>query len=577
MRIRKYFSITLLSVFVVALLQITAVGQEIAGLSSQGSSVRFDLRTASTGGTLVVSAPDGRVFRQEFKAGGSPELLLTDSMGERLPDGAYSYEIRLNPDISPALREKLKAMRGKDNEPEAVRAARKRPVVTQLVQSGGFSILNGAVMVPGPVEEKRARPVSQSIHPQAPGAAGAAVTKMREHHVMPKPDFVIADDLVVQGSACVGLDCVNNEPFSFDTIRLKENNTRILFMDTSVGTFPTNDWMIRANSSANGGTSFLGFVDQGATSTGSDTGTIVFEVDAGAPSNALRVSSTGNVGLSTGTPVLDLHIATGDTPAERLEQTNAGGFTAQTWDIAGNEANFFVRDVTGGSLLPFRIRPGAPTSSIDISADGDVGVGTASPAAQLHVLEVDNNSFAAELEQTNPTASNGLVIRTQTPNAGDTALHVTSNSGATLVLSARNNGRVGIGTGTPDQLLSVNGNASKVGGGSWLVFSDKRLKTVKGNFSSGLSAVMQLQPIRFMYKPDNALGLKSEREQVGFEAQALQEVIPAAVTQNDKGYLMVNNDPIIFSMLNAIKEQQKQIEELQNEVRRLKATSRRRR
>ena len=37
------------------------------------------------------------------------------------------------------------------------------------------------------------------------------------------------------------------------------------------------------------------------------------------------------------------------------------------WDIAGNEANFFVRDVTGGSRLPLRIRPGAPTSSIDFS------------------------------------------------------------------------------------------------------------------------------------------------------------------------------------------------------------------
>lgn len=26
-------------------------------------------------------------------------------------------------------------------------------------------------------------------------------------------DQVIADDLIVQGSACVGLDCVNNESF----------------------------------------------------------------------------------------------------------------------------------------------------------------------------------------------------------------------------------------------------------------------------------------------------------------------------------------------------------------------------
>ena len=49
-------------------------------------------------------------------------------------------------------------------------------------------------------------------------------------------DEVIPDDLIVQGSNCVGFDCVNNENFGFDTVRLKENNTRLKFDDTSVGT-----------------------------------------------------------------------------------------------------------------------------------------------------------------------------------------------------------------------------------------------------------------------------------------------------------------------------------------------------
>jgi hypothetical protein len=54
-------------------------------------------------------------------------------------------------------------------------------------------------------------------------------------------------------------------------------------------------------------------------------------------------------------------------------------------------------------------------------------------------------------------------------------------------------------------------------------------------------------------------------------------VIPEAVTQTENGYLVVNNDPIIWAMLNAIKEQQAEIEKLRTEVRRLRATSRRRR
>ena len=115
-------------------------------------------------------------------------------------------------------------------------------------------------------------------------------------------------------------------------------------------------------------------------------GTVPFTVVGPAPTNSLFVASTGKVGLRTATPGLDLHISTSDTPAQRLEQTNSGGFTAQTWDIGANEANFFVRDVTGGSRLPFRIRPGAPTSSVDINAAGNVGVGTASPGVKLHVF-----------------------------------------------------------------------------------------------------------------------------------------------------------------------------------------------
>jgi hypothetical protein len=111
---------------------------------------------------------------------------------------------------------------------------------------------------------------------------------------------------------------------------------------------------------------------------------MIFGVSAGAPTASLWVNSLGNVGLGTDNPLLKLHLSNADTPGIRLEQTNAGGFTAQTWDVAGNEANFFIRDVTNGSLLPFRIRPGAPTSSIDIASNGFVGFGTSAPTAQLH-------------------------------------------------------------------------------------------------------------------------------------------------------------------------------------------------
>src|SRR6267142_6159365 len=543
----KTFGVVVFALLVLVSLQTVAVqAQKLANVSSKGASVKWEVAAQHAGLTITISAPDGQVYQKEFPAGSSPEFILADKEGNRLPDGQYTYEIRLNPVLGAGVKEELAAARRKGDDAKVERDLRKRGALPSqgLVESGSFSIMNGSVVVPGAVEGQRStsKLTEQQRTPFLP--SGNTVTRLRNHRLslLSMPDQVIPDDLIVQGSACVGLDCVNNENFGFDTIRLKENNTRIQFDDTSSAAgFPTNNWQIRANDSASGGASFLGFVDQGA-SGNSETGTIVFSVAAGAPANSVKVDSSGRVGLRTATPVLDVHSNTGNTPAIRLEQNNGSGFTAQTWDIAGNEANFFVRDVTGGSRLPFRIRPGAPTSSIDISATGSVGVGTASPAGKLQVLSSSPDRNTNTQLILSDSTNNLKQLRMGWNNTTDYSYIQSTIFGSTannLVLNEAG-GNVGIGTTSPSATLSVNGTANKPGGGSWDVFSDERLKNIKGNFRSGLKAVMQLQPLRYEYKKDNALGLNSSGEHIGFGAHALQRVIPEAVSTNS-GYLQVNN------------------------------------
>ncbi|WP_300528925.1 hypothetical protein [Maricaulis sp.] len=201
-------------------------------------------------------------------------------------------------------------------------------------------------------------------------------------------DQVFNDDVIITFSLCVGNDCVNGESFGFDTIRLKENNLRIGFNDTSVSaSFPTNDWEIEVNSSQNGGANYFAIDDVSG-------GRTPFRVEAGAPTGALWVDSAGDVGIGQQTPVVDLHVTSGNTPTLRLEQNGTSGFASQTFDVAANEANFFIRDVTNSSRLSFRIRPGAPESSVDIAADGDVGLGTSSPSAGLDVVDNTNLTVA---------------------------------------------------------------------------------------------------------------------------------------------------------------------------------------
>ena len=557
----------------------TASDGNIANVVGGGTAVRWEVGVANAGGTLTINFPDGRQLRKAFKSGASPQFTLGEKGLESLPDGVYSYELQLAPVVSGALKESLAKARGQDDDPESERAGRKRATLTPMMQSGSFAVVNGSIIIAGAVEPTTKPAKAPARTGQT--LSGDTIRRIRSHHfALFNPDFVIADDLIVQGSACVGLDCVDGENFGFDTIRVKENNTRIQYDDTSTSAgFPNNNWQIRANSSSSGGGNFLAFVDQGATGN-SETGTIVFEVDAGAPANSLRVSSAGKIGIRTATPVLDVHANSTDTPAIRLEQNNTGGFTAQTWDIAGNEANFFVRDVTGGSRLPFRIRPGAPTSSIDISASGNVGVGTASPSGLLHLFSSLTNGTSMFFQNSDTGGRNWRFLSTGTTNtggAGNFGLVNATDDPNNFKLIVLSSGNVGIATASPTQTLSVNGTAGKPGGGTWDVFSDERLKNIKGRYNTGLKALMQLQPLRYEYKRDNALGIKLQGEQVGFGAQSVQRIIPEAVTRDSSGYLMVKTDPILWTMLNAIKEQQQQIVELRREVRRLRAARTRRR
>ncbi|WP_153914063.1 hypothetical protein [Shewanella sp. TC10] len=231
-------------------------------------------------------------------------------------------------------------------------------------------------------------------------------------------DNQINDDLIVVGSACLGQDCVNGESFGFDTLRLKENNLRIKFQDTSTSaSFPSNDWQITANDSENGGANKFSIDDI----TGGRT---PFTIEASAPSHSLYVDDGGRIGVGTSTPVVEMHVVNGDSPTLRLEQNGSSGFTAQTWDIAGNETNFFVRDVTNGSKLPFRIKTGAPKNSIFINSDGGIGLGTEAPKSQLHVYnssDVNNSTPFVLLENAHSTLEDQLMLKMVNKN-GDVRL-----------------------------------------------------------------------------------------------------------------------------------------------------------
>ncbi len=339
----------------------------VAAATFSGGEIYFQPRVGASAWTLTVTGPNGLVL-ERWGQGSPPSISVFDNNGHPLPDGSYSYQLQAEVKLSPAAFQKLSqdTAEGRDVALRPGQRVRELPPA-----AGHFRVAGGSIVMP---TENEPRPRGRSAGPARRSATPTAEGPVAE------PDQVILDDLIVDGSACIGQDCVNGESFGFDTIRIKENNLRIHAQDTSnTASFPGNDWRLTFNDSANGGLNKFSIDDV-------DGGRTPFTLEAGAPSHSLYVDDGGRVGFGTAAPVVEMHVVNGDSPTLRLEQNGSSGFTPQTWDVAGNEANFFIRDATNGSTLPIKIKPAAPTSSIFINgSDGRVGLRDETPDAPLDV------------------------------------------------------------------------------------------------------------------------------------------------------------------------------------------------
>lgn len=119
--------------------------------------------------------------------------------------------------------------------------------------------------------------------------------------------------------------------------------------------------------------------------------------------------------------------------------------------------------------------------------------------------------------------------------------------------------------------MSISGQAYKPGGGDWLASSDARLKDIRGSYERGLEDVLQLNAVRFNYKENNARNHDHDIEYTGFIAQEVQNIFPEAVSASKDGYLNFDMHVINVALVNAVKEQQLQIQDLKAEIARLSA------
>jgi hypothetical protein len=96
---------------------------------------------------LTVSAPGGEVHRQEFAQGEPVAFSSTDQGGAPLPDGPYTYELRVIPALDKNLKKALAASRETGDDTLA-RELQQSGIVPRepLTQTGYFTISGGKIL-----------------------------------------------------------------------------------------------------------------------------------------------------------------------------------------------------------------------------------------------------------------------------------------------------------------------------------------------------------------------------------------------------------------------------------------------
>jgi Chaperone of endosialidase len=283
-------------------------------------------------------------------------------------------------------------------------------------------------------------------------------------------------------------------------------------------------------------------------------------------SSTLLSNQTGTNNAGLGYSVLDQN-TTGNNNVAIGTLSGGGNINGSNNTFLGYNADANADNLTNATAIGANSVV-AQSNTVILGNGANVGIGTNTPNAALQLGNTIANRCIVIYEDANNDHQyyglgiNPSMLRYQIP--ASTAVHAffrgNSSAASTELMRIQGNGNVGIGTNLPVHTLHVAGTAGKTAGLSWTVVSDARLKQNVTNFQPGLAELMQLRTVNYEFRPDNALGIKSQGSYVGFIAQEVQRVLPMAVNEMESGYLELNSDPILWTMLNSIQQQQRTIE-----------------
>ncbi|WP_330745891.1 tail fiber domain-containing protein [Chryseobacterium sp. CP-77] len=354
----------------------------------------------------------------------------------------------------------------------------------------------------------------------------------------------------------------------------------------------TNNWSKIGNAGTTPATNFIGTTDAQDFVTRTNN------------TERIRVTSAGNVGVGTSTPTAAFHLVTTTAGGMISERATAGSGTGSpaylvlrrnkaatptgnaavisgdglgAVSFVGNNGAGFTSDVingvsmvyseatetfsatAAGSRLEFRTVPNGTLTNVTrmrIEQDGKVGIGVQATTGRLTVGGSGAGSTPMlSLTNTNVTGNPTLNIY---PGYTSNGSSIVEGNQYAVVFDQD----PGTSAGTTQSLYDFHGQLRAVSTSS---LSDRRIKEdITEMKQYGLKEVLKMQPHNYILK-------KSKNRDIGFIAQELKAIVPELVqgTESENSLLSVDYSKVCLILVNAIKEQQKTIEDQQKMIKTL--------
>jgi hypothetical protein len=299
--------------------------------------------------------------------------------------------------------------------------------------------------------------------------------------------------------------------------------------------------------------------------------------------NLALAAGTDLLRLDGGIPV-DLSKAKSIADLNALTATTTFAQPTGTLVVNGKTLDISTKALNGLNVVNNNVKLGGvlvdPATTVDLAGKYFAFIDTLNGSTQCapfiakqptfqrtgwHTFDGDVISFigtstkmAAGLVPDNATDAGQFLYGDATPRGGYTITNKYNH-----IIQVFPGGGLAIGSvaPTPNTLTCILG-AEKPGGGAWATLSDQRIKKDVVAYAPGLSAVEGIETVTYKFNGENNIPeFMLEKTFVGVIAQQLQLTLPEAIGSSrgeiggkEAEVLNVNNDYILFALVNAVKE-----------------------